>query len=112
MTIKIQRVENSVIVTIKEGTIAFSKALTMLEARNLRDYLTDMVLHEGDPSVIEALIRAEGNPECDVAPLPANFELIALADAQRRNAVKDNALREFYFGDNDKKKEIKERSDP
>ena len=68
----------------------------MLEARNMRDFLTDMVLHEGDPTVIDALIREGGNIEVDTAPLPANYELIALADSQRRNEKTDEAIRKFY----------------
>jgi hypothetical protein len=97
MTINIQRKGDRVLISYHKDEVIVTLALTMLEARNLRDFLTDMVLHEGDPTVIEALIiREGGNIEADTAPLPANFELIALEDSQRRNAKMDEAIRKFY----------------
>jgi len=96
MTIEIQRKGDRVFLHYKKDELIVSLALTMLEARNMRDFLTDMVLHEGDPTVIDALIREGGNMEVGTAPLPANFELIALADSQRRNAKTDAAIRAFY----------------
>jgi hypothetical protein len=110
MTIEIQRVADKVVITIKDDTLLFSKALTMFEARNLRDFLTDMIFYEGDPTVLNAVI-ADGGVETGCAPLPKNYELIALADSQRRNAKKDDILREFLTPRKDQK-EIKEVSEP
>ena len=97
MTIECQRKGNQVFLHYKKDELIVSLALTMFEARNLRDFLTDMVLHEGDPTVIEAEIRRDLN--ADVAPVPANFELIALEDSQRRNLKNDDKIRDFYLGD-------------
>jgi hypothetical protein len=82
--------------TIKDDTIIFSKAFTMLEARNLRDFLTDMMFYSTDPTVLEAIIK-DGGVDTGSAPVPADFELIALMDSQRRANMKDQAIREFYM---------------
>jgi len=97
MTIECQRKGKLVFLHYKKDELIVSLALTMFEARNHRDFLTDMVLHEGDPTVIEAEIRRDLN--ADVAPVPANFELIALEDSQRRNLKNDDKIRDFYLGD-------------
>lgn len=95
MTIKIQRKGDRVLISYAKDEVIVTLALTMLEARNLRDFLTDMTFYEGDPTVLDAIIQ-DGGVETDVAPLPKNFELIALADSQRRNAKTDEAIRAFY----------------
>jgi hypothetical protein len=105
MTVELQRKGDHVLMTIKDETIIFSKAFTMLEARNLRDFLTDMMFYEGDPTVLNAII-ADGGVDTGTMPAPVGFELIALMDSQRRNARKDDIMKEFLKGD------VKERADP
>ena len=97
MTIELQRKGNHVFFHYKSDDLIVSIPLTMIEARNMRDFLTDMLFYEGDPTVIDAVLQdVSENIETGVAPLPANFELIALVDSQRRNAKDDDAIRAFY----------------
>jgi len=97
MTIELQRKGNRVFFHYKKDELVVSIALTMIEARNMRDFLTDMIFYEGDPTVLDAVLQdVSENIETGVAPLPANFELIALVDSQRRNTKDDDAIRAFY----------------
>ena len=97
MTIELERKGNHVFLHYKKDELVVSIALTMIEARNMRDFLTDMIFYEGDPTVLDAVLQdVSENIETGVAPLPANFELIALVDSQRRNTKDDDAIRAFY----------------
>jgi hypothetical protein len=99
MTIDIQRKGNNVFLNMnQDNKVQVTLVLSMIEARNLRDFLTDMQLFEGDPTVLDAIVR-DCSAETGVAPLPKNFELIALEEAQRRNAKADKELVEFYKGE-------------
>jgi hypothetical protein len=60
----------------------------------------------------DAIIRDGGNIEADCAPLPENYELIALADAQRRNAKQDDDVRKAVLGTKNLFPGFKEKADP
>ena len=69
--------------------------ISLEEARGLRDALTDMILV--DKNMYAAIIK--DGVYANAGKLPKNFEEIALADAQRRNARTDESIRKFILDD-------------
>ncbi len=97
MTIEMQQKGNRIFFHYKKDELVVSIALTMIEARNMRDFLTDLLFYGTDPTVIEAVMKDMSTEDVGVAELPPNYELIALADSQRRNAKTDDAVRNFLL---------------
>ena len=95
MTIEMQQKGNRVFLHYKKDELVVSIALTMIEARNMRDFLTDLLFYGTDPTVIQAVMKEMSTEAVGVAELPPNFELIALADSQRRNEKTDEAVRQY-----------------
>ena len=60
MTINIQRKGDHVFISYHKDEVIVTLALTMFEARNLRDFLTDMQMHEGDPTIIDSSFSFAG----------------------------------------------------
>jgi hypothetical protein len=95
MTIEMQQKGNHVFFHYTKDELVVSIALTMIEARNMRDFLTDLLFYGTDPTVIEVVMKDMSTEDVGVAELPKNFELIALADSQRRNEKDDDKIRKF-----------------
>ena len=98
MTIEMQQKGNRVFFHYTKDELVVSIALTMIEARNMRDFLTDLLFYGTDPTVIQAVMKDMSTEAVGADVLPANFELIALADSQRRNVKTDDAVREAITG--------------
>jgi hypothetical protein len=110
MTIEIQQKGEIVFLSFSTERMMMTTTLTLLEARNLRDALTDMRLIPRE--MYKSVIKEAGDPEADAAPLPADYELIALADSQRRNEKSDNSVRKAILGREKIFPGYKERADP
>jgi len=101
--IKVQRKGGHVLLHYKKEDIIVSLSLDMFEARNLYDFLKDMVKNEGDPTVIDAVIKDRvEDAALDIfkktGQVPSPADIVVAASEKQRNKV-DQATRDFLLGD-------------
>ena len=98
--IEIQRKGGRVFIHYKKEDIIVSLSLDMYEVRILYDFLKDMVKHEGDPTVIDAIIEETARDIVDkTGNIPSATEIVLTASQNRRDKI-DQASRDFLLGDN------------
>lgn len=99
MTIEIQRRGGRIFIHYKKEDIIVTLSLDMFEARILYDFFKDMVQHEGDSTVINAIVEDTARDILDkTGRIPSAAEIVVTASQNRRNKI-DRATRNFLLGD-------------
>lgn len=100
MTLQIQRRGNKIFLHYKKEDIIVSLSLDMFDARNLYDFLKDMVANEGDPTIIDAIVTGAANEfVAETGRIPSAGEIVVKISRDQREKV-DQATRDFLLGDN------------
>ena len=95
--IEIQRKGGRVFIHYKKEDIIVSLSLDMYEVRILYDFLKDMVKHEGDPTVIDAIIEETARDIVDkTGNIPSATEIVLTASQNRRDKISPR-----YYGRNE-----------
>ena len=99
MTIECQRRGGRIFIHYKKEDIIVSLSLDMYEARNIYDFLKDMGMHEGDPTIIDAIVEDTTRDIIDkTGRIPSASEIIVTTSQNRRDKM-DQASRDFLLGD-------------
>jgi len=99
MTIEIQRRGGRIFIHYKKEDIIVTLSLDMYEARILHDFLKDMVSHEGDPTIIDAIVEDTARGIISkTGKIPSATEIVTTASKNRRDNI-DQATRDFLLGD-------------
>lgn len=97
--IEIRRKGAHVLLHYKKEDIIVTLSLDMYEARNLYDFLKDMGTHEGDLTVIDAIMTETAQEILQkTGRIPSAAEIVTTASENRRNKV-DQTTRDFLLGD-------------
>jgi hypothetical protein len=99
MTIELQRKGGRIFLHYKKEDIIVSLSLDMYEARNIYDFLKDMIKHEGDPTIMDAIVEETARDiVTKTGKIPSAAEIVITASQNRRDKM-DEATRDFLLGD-------------